>query len=176
MKVSLVLTVLGPDRPGLVSALAARASACGANWMESNMAQLAGSFAGIVRLEIAAAKAQALETALRELETDGLRLTIARGIESAGGAVSRGTHIELLGNDRPGIVSEISTVLARLGASIDRMETRCECASFSGDPMFRAQIDLQLPAEVSLAALRDAIEALANELMVDIKLADSAAV
>lgn len=175
MNISLVITVLGPDRPGLVSALAARASACGANWMESNMAQLAGSFAGIVRLEIAAAKAQALETSLRELATDGLHLTIARGTEPAGGAVGRGAHIELLGNDRPGIVSEISAVLARLGASIDRIETRCEDASFSGDPMFRAQIDLQLPADVSLAALRDAIEALANELMVDIKLQDSVA-
>lgn len=174
MNVSLVITVLGPDRPGLVSALAARASACGANWMESNMAQLAGSFAGIVRLEIAAAEAEALETALRELETDGLCLTIARGIAPTGSDIRRGTRLELLGNDRPGIVNEISAVLTRLGASIDRMETSCESASFSGDPMFRAQIDLHIPADFPLAILQADIEALASELMVDIKLEERA--
>ncbi|HQU90095.1 MAG TPA: ACT domain-containing protein, partial [Denitromonas sp.] len=73
MNISFVITVLGPDRPGLVSALATRAGNCGANWLESNMAQLAGQFAGIVRLDIEARSADALETALRGLETEGLR-------------------------------------------------------------------------------------------------------
>ena len=103
MKTSFVITRLGTDRPGLVSAMAARAAACGANWMESNMAQLAGKFAGIVRLEIEESDAPKLEAALRDLEAEGLRLTMEQGaVAVAPGAPCR-TALELVGQDRPGI-------------------------------------------------------------------------
>ena len=52
MKTSLILTLIGPDRPGLVSAVSACAGAHGANWMESRLTRLAGQFAGVVRLEV----------------------------------------------------------------------------------------------------------------------------
>ncbi len=44
----LVLTLIGPDRPGLVEAVAEPIAAHGGNWLESRMAHLAGQFAGIV--------------------------------------------------------------------------------------------------------------------------------
>ncbi len=170
MNISFVITVLGPDRPGLVSALATRAGNCGANWLESNMAQLAGQFAGIVRLDIEESGADALETALRGLETEGLRLTIERSAASASADTPRATRLEVLGHDRPGIVRDISAVLARHGASIDRLDTFCESASFSGEPLFRARIALHLPAALALANLQTDLEALADDLMVDITL------
>ena len=170
MKASLVITLIGADRPGLVNALAARAAACGANWLESSMAQLAGKFAGIVRLEIEAAEAGKLEASLRALEAEGFRLTIERGA-AAETAASRAISLHLLGHDRPGIGREISAVLARHGASISRLETACENASFSGEPLFRARVEVQLPPAVQLDVLQAELEALANELMVDISLA-----
>ena len=170
MNISLVITLIGADRQGLVNAIAERAAAAGANWLESSMAQLAGRFAGIVRLDIAESEAGKLEASLRGLEVEGLRLTIERGVAQAGGAGLRSLKLELLGHDRPGIVREISSVLARHGASIERMETACESASFSGEPLFRATIDAQLSASASPADLQAALEALANELMVDLKL------
>lgn len=167
MKTSVVVTLIGADRPGLVSAVAARASACGANWMESSMARLAGHFAGIVRLQIDAAAVDALEAALRELEAEGLRLSVARGDEAED---ARGTlRLALLGQDRPGIVRDISAVLARRGASIERIETATASAPFSGEAMFRAQLDVHLPTDVSAAEVRRDLEALANELMVDLR-------
>ena len=48
----LVLTLIGPDRPGLVESLAKRVTAHGGNWVESRMAHLAGQFAGILRVEV----------------------------------------------------------------------------------------------------------------------------
>lgn len=171
MNASLVITLIGPDRPGLVSALAARAADCGANWMESNLAQLAGKFAGIVRLEIAEAEAGNLEAALRELETEGLSLTIERGIAPRTDSPHHATVVELVGHDRPGIVRAISAVFARHNASIDRLETVCESASFSGEPLFRARIDVHLPGSVQPAIVQGELEALANELMVDIRVA-----
>jgi len=175
MNASLVITLIGTDRPGLVNALAARAGACGANWLESSMAQLAGQFAGIVRLEIAEAQAAKLEASLRELEAEGLRLTIERGVTAAVNDTRCRATLELIGHDRPGIVREISAVLARHGASIDKLETACESASFSGEPMFRARIAMYVPAAEQLASLRTDLEALANELIVDINLGAAAA-
>jgi glycine cleavage system regulatory protein len=171
MNVSLVITLIGPDRPGLVNALAACAANCGANWMESSLAHLAGKFAGIVRLEIAEVKASRLETALRELEAADLSLTIERGTHGDVGSGRRAMVVELVGLDRPGIVREISAVFARQHASIEKLETTCESASFSGEPLFRARIDVHLPEAVQPAIVQGELEALANELMVDIQVA-----
>lgn len=174
MKTSLILTLIGPDRPGLVSAVSARASLCGANWMESRMAHLAGQFAGVVRLEVDAGELDALEAALRGLESEGLRVAIARGGALAA-AEARRVCLDLVGHDRPGIVHDISTVLARHGVSIEALETGCENASMSGEPLFRARAELSVPAAADLARIRADLEALANELMVDLALDDAPA-
>ncbi|MDX9884420.1 glycine cleavage system protein R [Thauera sp.] len=169
MKTSLILTLIGPDRPGLVSAVSARASQCGANWMESRMAHLAGQFAGVVRLEADTAALETLEAALRGLESEGLRVAIARGGPLAVAAAQR-VCLDLVGHDRPGIVREISTVLAHHGVSIEALETACESASMSGETLFRARAELSVPAAADLAGIRADLEALANELMVDLAL------
>lgn len=171
MKTSLVVTLIGPDRPGLVNSLAARANACGAGWMESSMAQLAGQFAGIVRLEIDEPAVADLEKSLLPLENEGLHLRFQRGIPPTTASL-REARLELTGHDRPGIVHEISAVLARHGVSIDKLETACENASFSGEPLFRAHAELRVPPAVQASGLRHDLEALANELMVDLSLED----
>jgi glycine cleavage system regulatory protein len=175
MKTSLILTLIGPDRPGLVSAVSARASQCGANWMESRMAHLAGQFAGVVRLEVDAAAAGALETALRGLASEGLHVAIARGGALAAAELRR-VCLDLVGHDRPGIVRDISTVLARHGVSIEVLETACESASMSGESLFRAHAELAVPAAADLAVICTDLEALANELMVDLTLDGTAGV
>jgi len=174
VKVSVILTLLGPDRPGLVSALSARATAAGANWMESRMVQLAGQFAGVVRLEVDAEAASGLETALRGLEAEGLRVTIERGRDTGLERLRR-VQLDLVGHDHPGIVQEISGVLARHGITIEELETGCEPASMSGELLFRAYAELGVPAETDLHAVQDDLEALANALMVDLELHDAGA-
>lgn len=169
MDSSLIVTLIGPDRPGLVRAVAAIARTAGANWVESRMAQLAGQFAGIVRLEIAPEEAAQLENALRSLETEGLRVTVERGLETAEAAL-QGVRLDLLGHDRPGIVQEITAVLLRHGVTIEGLETGCERASMSGERMFRACAELGVPADTDLHLLQDDLESLANELMVDLEL------
>ena len=126
--------------------------------------------AGIVRLDVAAANADRLEAALRALSSTGLSLSIERGTAAAGAAGGELIRMELLAHDRPGIVRDISSVLAQHGASIERMDSACESASFSGEAMFRAEIEVRVPASVPPAELQAALESLANELMVDLKL------
>ena len=62
---AVVLTVIGDDRVGLVEALADTVSSHGGNWEHSQMAELAGKFAGIVVVTVPADRATDLTGALR---------------------------------------------------------------------------------------------------------------
>ena len=172
MQTHLVLTVIGRDRPGLVNAISETVAAGGGNWLDTRMASLAGQFAGMLLIDVDVDKAEALIAELRKLEAQGLRLLVVRSNEEAPPAAQRTMKLDLIGLDRPGIVRDISRVLAAHNVSIVELETERMTASFSGDPMFKANAQLQLPADVDIERLRHALEGLANELMVDLSLDD----
>jgi glycine cleavage system regulatory protein len=172
-KTSLVLTILGADRPGLVEQIACLVAEHHGNWLESRMAHLAGQFAGILRVEIDSQHAESLTTSLAGLAKSGLD-TLVHPDPSAATATGDNRpllHLDLLGQDRPGIVREISRVLASLGVNVEELNTECRAAAETGQPLFHAEAQLRLPPHVTEAALRQALEAVANDLMVDVKLA-----
>ena len=169
MATSLVVTIIGNDRPGIVERLSEVVLAAGANWEESRMARLAGKFAGILRISVAAARADALAAGLRALASDGLTVVV----ESSGEVSAetfRTVRLELVGNDHPGIIRDISKVLAQHRVNIEELETSVSGAPMTGEQLFRARARLRLPAEVTADWLRGRLEALAGELMVDIAL------
>lgn len=170
MASSLVLIVIGPDRPGIVELLSSTVAAHGANWLESRMAHLAGHFAGLLRVAVADAQAAALRRALRALETDGLRVLIEAGAVAEAVAASRALALELVGLDRPGIIREVSRALSLRGVNVEELETACESAPMSGETLFRARAHLRVPADASLDELRATLEKIAGELMVDLTL------
>jgi glycine cleavage system regulatory protein len=173
MQVNLVLTVIGPDRPGLVSAVSDAIAEKGGNWLDTRMASLSGQFAGMVLVDIAAEKADALEASLHALESHGLRIVVAK----TGGEppmVGRTVRLETIGLDRPGIIRDISHVLAEAHVSIIELESELTSGAFSGEAMFKARALLLLPEGLSLVNLCQALENIAGELMVDLTL-DSAA-
>jgi glycine cleavage system regulatory protein len=170
MNISLVITVIGPDRPGIVRMLADCGRAFGANWAESRMASLAGQFAGIVRWEVATDKADAMAAALRDLEASGLRIVIAQATRTRAAEDRRLVNLELIGQDRPGIVDEVSRALLDRDVSIEELETEFTSGAWSGEPLFKAVALLSVPHALTVDALRSALEGLANELMVDLTL------
>ena len=167
MKSDLVMTVLGNDRPGLVNSLADTVASHGGNWLESRMARLAGQFAGIVRIECPSETADAL---INELQTPGNSgLTILAVRQQAQEPLPRRTlAVEVVGNDRPGIVRELSAAVASSGGNIEELTTGLESAPMSGQPMFRAHGVISIPENAEPAALTAAIESLGNDLTVDI--------
>jgi glycine cleavage system regulatory protein len=169
LAVRLIVTVNGVDRRGIVAGLAERARACGASWQESRFGRLAGRFAGIVRLDVPEASLDALERALRELDTANLHVAVERA-ESEAATPRPRLGLELVGQDRPGIVRDVSAVLARHGVNIEELETEVESASMSGELLFHARALLALPESADLEALRTDLEELANELMVDLQI------
>ena len=134
---TLVLTVVGDDRQGLVAAVADVVTAHGGNWENSQLAELAGAFAGIIEVSVAAGRVDELRTALAEL--DGL-LTIATHTGDASttdAAAPRSFAFRVLGNDHPGIVREVSSTLSAHGLSIERITTETRDAAMSGRAPFR---------------------------------------
>jgi glycine cleavage system regulatory protein len=168
----LVLTLIGPDRPGIVEAIAEPIARHGGNWLESRMAHLAGKFAGILRIEVAAAQEAALSAALRALEKDGLKLTIEVGPSDQVVAGARILVLELMGLDRPGIVREISGALADHGVNIEELVTDRTTAPMSGELLFRSRARVAFPPQADPEQLRRRLEELAADLMVQVSLAE----
>lgn len=167
----LVLTVIGEDRPGLVEALAQLISEHEGSWHESRMAKLAGHFAGVVQVHLPERHADGLIAALPGLAERGLHASVINGDSSLADVDHRQTlRLELIGQDRPGIVREISSALSALGVSVQDLRTVVESAAMSGERLFRAQAELAPPAGVELEKVRAALERLADELMVDVTL------
>jgi len=167
---SLVLTVIGPDRPGLVEALSEAVADHQGSWLESRMARLAGQFAGILRVGVPEEQVDALTAALQSLEPEGLQVGVTRTQSEPPDADVREIRLEIIGSDRPGIVHEISEALADRGINVDELRTEIMSAPMSGELLFLANADLLVPLDLNLELLRKDLEALAHELMVDVDL------
>lgn len=165
----LVLTVIAQDQPGLVERLAQCISSHGGNWLESRMARMAGQFAGILQVEVPLAAQADLVAALEALQAQGIRVQVAAGANEPA-AVWQAIRLELVGNDRPGIVRDITRLLSCLGVNLESLSTEVLPAPMSGELLFQAQALLGVPQGVSLEQLQAHLESLADELMVELKL------
>ena len=169
---SLVVTVIGPDRPGLVRLMAERAKGFGANWTASRMANLAGQFAGIVHLDVPPEHVDALANALTALESAGLRIVIGRSESTEPPAGRRIVNLELSGVDRPGIVRDLSTSLAERGVSIEDLHTEVVNGATATERLFQVRALLFVPNALSNEALRQGLDALASEMKMDLALGE----
>lgn len=172
MLATLVMTVIGADRPGLVQLVAARVADHGGNWLESRMCHLGGQFAGLLRVEVAAERVDELVGALHRLEQDGLRVIVHTESEAAvQKAVGTVAWLEVLGQDRPGILRSVSGVLAAHGVNVEELSSECVSAPMGGGTLFRAKATVLVPASTHFAAVRTDLEKIATDLMVDLKVA-----
>jgi glycine cleavage system regulatory protein len=167
VRTSLVLTVIGTDRPGIVEQLSDAVLAAGGNWEESSMARLAGKFAGLLRVGVDSEHADRLAATLKLLAAEGLTVVVERSGD-VDVLTSRTLSLELVGNDRPGIVRDISHVLARNGVNIEELDSEVRGAAMSGEPVFRARLRVRLPDATDVNDIRRALEAMADNLMVDV--------
>ena len=170
MSTSIVLTVVSDDHPGIVEALSDVIANHGGNWTESSMMSLAGKFAGILLVQVPAEQVDEFISALDALESQGMQIVAQRSDSELNTDAAREYSIDLVGQDHPGIVHEITEVLVKHGVNVQELETTVQSASMSGESLFMAHASLFVPAEADLEKLQDELEDLANELMVDIEL------
>ena len=169
---ALIVTLVGPDRHGIVSQLSERAQRFGANWAASRLTRLAGEFAGTVHLDVPKERADALEVALRELSSSGLQVVVARSASASVPASLRAVELELVGDDRIGIVSSLTKILAERGVSIENLHTEIVRSGVTGRQTFKIGAHLLLPASLSPDALRQELGVLAHDMTLDIALGE----
>lgn len=163
----LLVTLVGDDREGLVQALSRVVADHDGNWLESQMARLGGKFAGVVLVDVPDARREDFVTAARRGE--GVEVDVVEADEPE--VVSTPQHqvrLHVVGNDHPGIVREVTGVLAERGLSIDELSTYIRPAPMADTVLFHATLLARVPDGVRVAEVQQALEGLADELMVDV--------
>lgn len=161
------MTILGADRAGLVESVAEVVAEHDGNWVESRMAHLAGQFAGIVRVEVAAKQASDLRAALGELGGVSVNIEQDTGLAQLPNQV---ITLELVGPDRSGILRELTRALRANQINVEELETECVSAPMSGERLFRAKAKLGIQESTTLEKLRSELETIANDLTLEIDL------
>ena len=173
MSNAIVFTFVGADRPGLVEKLAHTVAKHGGNWLESRMSELAGQFAGVVKVEVSHAQSAPLCAALLALSGSDLSVVVAPGERAVEPGSFRRFRLSIVGNDRPGIVREVSSALAARHINVSEMDTGVSSAPMSGDPLFKAVARIQVPQALDLRELNTQLDAIASALTVEIDLEES---
>jgi glycine cleavage system regulatory protein len=167
-----VITVIGDDRVGLVQSLAAAVASAGGNWERSEMAELAGKFAGIVMVTLPDERADELARSLRRLD-DALEVAIQQAGSGGKDAALAMVTIDLVSDDHPGIVRDITTALSRHGVTIDCFESAVNDAPMAGGQIFECAASVRARPEI-LDELQADLEKLAAELMVELRITTQA--
>jgi glycine cleavage system regulatory protein len=171
---TLILSVVGSDRPGLTQALASAVLAAGGNWLESHLSRLGGLYVGSVLIELDADGVEALRAAVRSVDAQGLEVRIAPSIDAPGVGGDE-VLFSLVGQDRPGIVQQVTAVLSGIDVNIEAFETHISAEPHSGAPLFHLEARLRLPPALKAEDVQAALEAISAEIMVDISLAPAKA-
>jgi glycine cleavage system regulatory protein len=167
----LLISVISDDKPGVVKAIASAVSSHGGNWLESRLAQLAGKFAGVIRIAINPEDKTALCNALAELSQQGIKAVVDTAEDKA--VVSKGgktADFTAVGPDRKGIVYEISQAFTQYNINVDELTTRYSSMPYSGEPLFEAYGTLSVPAGTDWDKLQDQLDEIADALAMDITL------
>ncbi|RMQ42945.1 ACT domain-containing protein [Pseudomonas cichorii] len=165
----LVVTVVAPDKPGQVERIAKCIAEHEGNWLESRMSRMAGQFAGILRVSVPPEKHDELIQALQVLSVHGIHVQLAESTAEVVGSWKT-INMELVGNDRPGIVRDITRLLTEQGVNVESLITDITPAPMSSELLFHADAVLGVPLTLSLEDLQARLETLADDLMVELVL------
>ena len=169
METVLVLTISGRDRSGLVEQLADVIAAYDGNWEHCRMAHLAGRFVGLLEVSVSGENQQELEAALRTIEA----LDVMIAVGELGEPEAQGHFdLEVVGSDHPGIVRDVFKALAAAGVNVEELSTKTTNAPKSGGLLFDARARLAASTEVDRDVIQANLEAIAQDLMVDIRWLD----
>ncbi len=171
-RTSLVFTFISDDRPGLVESISDTVARHQGNWLDSRMSQLAGKFAGIIRVGVDEEFANDLTRALQALRDEGMSIIVEQSGETFEPADSLTLFLNMIGLDRPGIVHEVSQALAKENINVVEMSTDITSAAMTGEPLFNADAEIHVPSEIDVAKLSEMLDQIADKLSLEIDLVD----
>lgn len=168
----LIITLLADDRPGVIQSVSDTVAEVGGNWLDSRMSQLAGQFAGILKISIGEDNVESLIQKLKALGDSGIQVLVQEACEMQPTSTNKTIRFELVGPDRIGIVSEIAHAFTESGISIDDLETRCSSTPWSGEPLFEAEGTLIASEHINTDDLLGKLDAIENKIGVHISLTE----
>lgn len=164
---TLIINIIGPDRPGIVSQVSTLLHQHQGNWLGSSLSRLAGQFAGIIEVQLPDKQQDALSQSLTQLSQLHVHVVDATSEEAL---TNEPLLLRVTANDRPGIIDEVSRVLHQSGANVLHLESWCATAPNWGSPLFVAEVELALAEGSDHEQLRHQLEQLADDLVVDFDL------
>lgn len=167
---TVILTAYGSDRPGLVQTVADAVHGCGGNWLESHLSRLGGMFVGSILVDIPEERLGLLKDRLRGSGEKGLTVMVVPAPAAQEAPSGPLMVLDIIGQDRPGIIREVTAVLAEHGVNIQEIETELSNSPWSGEMLFKARAELEMPEGLGTDRLRQALERLSGEIMVDVAL------
>lgn len=171
--IELVLTIIGRDRAGVVAELADVVRFHEANWKRSELAEISGTFAGVVIVDVDDDRADELLTNLLILRQQGLHITAEQVAEPVDAPeAAQQVRLRFTGDDRPGIVHEVSTTISEFGISISRLATVIDTSGDGEHHQFEITTELSVPFAVDLDAVLEAIGQLTDNLGIALHVED----
>lgn len=167
MQQTYMISLMTADRPGVVEKIADAITRYKGNWLESRLVRLGGQFAGVISLQVATEDAADLVTALEAFNGSEMQLTVTP-LQVSAQENTQLVHFNVVANDRPGIVQELSSVFSAAGANLEELATDLGSTPWSGEALFEADALVALPEGVTVEALIEQLEALADDLMVEV--------
>ncbi len=170
----LVLSALGPDRPGLVAEVTEYLTERGANVEDSRMAVLGGDFGILVLVSGPPDRIAKVEDD-HEILSDKTGLSVMLRRTKSPEEHRRAAVIPCLVTaeaiDQEGIVRAVSRALHQVGVNIVSLETTAYQAPVTGSPLFRLEARVDVPQATGIARVRKAMEdvAVAENLDVDVR-------
>lgn len=167
-----IVTAVGPDRPGLVGELTGHVHSVGGNILDSRMVNLRGQFAIVMLFEVGEDAAARVVEGLPAV-AKGMGLSATAGVQGPAGrgaAVGLPFKLKTYSMDQPGIVHRVTAVLRELDVNIEDLSARQESAPFAGSPLFVMEARVTVPATVGVRELRGKLQALCDTLNCDLDL------
>lgn len=166
---TVVISLIAADRPGLVADLARTVAEQGGNWLESQMGLLEHRSPKAALVEIDHERVESLTAAVRSLPDVGV---VDVSVTSAGDDPGQSVDLQVVGQDQPGIVRDVTTALAARGLSIRELHTWTSDAPMSGERLFEAVAVVGVGPDVDLAALRSTLDEVSAQLSLDVRIDD----
>ncbi len=167
----LVMTALGPDRPGIVDTISKYVFEHGGNIEEARMAVLGSEFAMIMQISGSEASMERIRDNTPQLEKEaGVSIVFKKTSPPIKPRTSVPYKITVTCLDHPGVVHRISSLIAAKKINIEAMETTSYEAPVTGSQLFRFEAIVSIPSSSSKSELRKNLERLAEEENFDIRM------
>jgi len=134
------------------------------------MVHLKGDFAMLMFVTAPQEKIEELRNALAEVHFVSADIhTGLSEISEPEETANKSCAITVLGADHMGIIHQVTRYLAEQGLNLESMTTEIVAAPMSGSPLFTMSAVVNIPPQLDVSDLREALEFIGDEMGVDTK-------